>query len=218
MNKIFYLHIKKAGGTSIKKSLSPNYVRTKTNLTTFIGRPKNEWNDIINTWRIPLGDYDYKRMLFAKKYLYTEEEFSKLIKFVVVRNPYDRAVSSWKYLYGKTLHPKNILKRFSFELFLRDLPDIWKNKSNIHVAKHTIPFWGDITCNDGNLLVDKVFKLEELDSHRDFFIKNFNCESKILHLNKSRPSNNYRKFYNKKTRAMVEKLYENDIFKFGYSY
>lgn len=48
MDKIFYLHIKKAGGTSMKKSLSPNYVRTKTNLTTFIGRPKKEWNDIIN--------------------------------------------------------------------------------------------------------------------------------------------------------------------------
>ena len=38
-------------------------------------------------------------MQFAKKFLYSEEEFQAMYKFTVVRDPYERIFSAWKYLF-----------------------------------------------------------------------------------------------------------------------
>lgn len=215
----FFLHIKKAGGTSFRDSFSPPYIQTnRTNCKTFIALPKEEWNDCLNNYKIPLGEYDYKRMLFAKKYLYTEEEFDSLVKFVIIRNPYDRLVSCWKYLYGNRKDPKFFKKRFSFTYFLEDLPKLWETKYNRHNATHTAPFWEDITDFDDNILVDKVIKLEEINDNIDFF-RQFRDEPLIFkHSNKNRFSNDYRKYYNKKSKTLVEKYFKNDIEKFDYSF
>jgi hypothetical protein len=126
-DSIFWLHVKKAGGTSLRDVLSPFYVLADDRYTypkPFIASPREQWNDILNNYRIPLGKYDYKRMLFAKKHLYTEEEFCRLYKFVVVRNPYDRAVSAWKYIGRNNFLDLRFQKmKRSFSYFLDSLPD-----------------------------------------------------------------------------------------------
>ncbi|MFB6258243.1 MAG: hypothetical protein ABEH38_06090, partial [Flavobacteriales bacterium] len=68
----FWLHIKKSGGESFRETFTPPYVQTKRkrNFKPFIALPKAEWNDALNNYRLPLGEYDYKRMLFAKRFLY----------------------------------------------------------------------------------------------------------------------------------------------------
>lgn len=80
MDKIkpfLWLHIKKCGGTSMREALIPYYKETnRKEALPFIALPKDEWNDALNNYRIPLGKYDFKRMLFAKRFLYSEEEFS----------------------------------------------------------------------------------------------------------------------------------------------
>ena len=59
--------------------------------------PQEEWNDSLNNYRVPLGDFDYRHMLFVKTYLYEAKAFDDALKFAVVRNLYDRLVSCWKY-------------------------------------------------------------------------------------------------------------------------
>lgn len=169
--EFFWLHIKKCGGTSFRESFTPPYVLTKrksTDSQPFISRPKTEWNDILNNYRIPLGEFNNRRMLFAKRYLYRDEEFNAMYKFVIVRNPYDRMVSAWKYLFRKKSilaprfllgSPKLWLMKLNFHYFLKQLPKYWMNKGNRHITTHTFPIWPDITDEEGNLLIDEIFKL-----------------------------------------------------------
>ena len=102
MQKIFWLHIKKSAGQATRKALEPYYVQTerKNNPKSFIQAPKEEWNDILNNFRTPLGPYQFRRSLFAQRYLY-ENEFEAMLKFAFVREPIDRCISQFFYLWRK---------------------------------------------------------------------------------------------------------------------
>lgn len=94
-NPFFWVHIRKAGGTSIKKALKEVYVTSPRPCPQpFVSILKEQWNDDLNNDRLPLRTYDFKRTLFAKRYLYPPSDWDMMFKFVVVRNPYDRAVSA----------------------------------------------------------------------------------------------------------------------------
>jgi hypothetical protein len=225
MENFFWLHIKKVAGNSIREALKGHYIQTdRINPKPFIALPKEEWNDNLNNYRIPLGEYDFKRMLFAKTFLYSETEFENMFKFVFVRNPYDRTVSSWRYIsrYSKKWKYLNKIlpAKKCYELFLEQLSKEWKTKSNRHTATHTAPYLSDITDNNGNYLVDFVGKLENIDHDFAVVCKELNIENKSLsRLNlTSSKTKHYSRFYTKKAKQIVEDLYKNDIKEFGYTF
>jgi hypothetical protein len=225
----FWLHIKKAAGSSFRNSFTPPYIDTdRSNIFSqpFISLPKNQWNDTLNNYRIPLGKYDFKRMLFAKEFLYTKEEFDNLHKFCIVRNPYSRAVSCWKYL---TLVNKSNFKKFatlrilkqkvSFQYFLEALPEYWETKEDRHIATHTAPIWNDITDNKGELLMDSIFRLENMEEDFKKIKQIVNCSSTSMsHINNTKNNTNYRKEYTTKTKKLVEKYFGEDLEKLSYSF
>lgn len=148
-----WLHIRKAGGTSLRDALGDAYVQVDrfATPTPFVALPKAAWNDNLNNYRVPLGPYEWKRMLFAKKFLYREEEFDQHFKFAIVRNPYDRAVSAWRYLSKKWTFtwPRQVISHYRFDHFLERLPEFWdKIATERHVATHTAPIWPDITDDE----------------------------------------------------------------------
>jgi len=218
----FWLHIKKCGGESFRDTFTPPYVQTDrvNNPTPFIAAPKSEWNDVLNNYRIPLGEYDYKRTLFAKKFLYTAEEFDHMFKFAIIRNPYDRAVSTWKYLLNsKLLYPKRLHMKFSFEKFLTEIPNFWKSKSDRHIATHTAPIWPDITDESGKLLLDQLLKLEHISDDITILQEKLGWDiSHFSHVNKNRRTSEYHKHYNAKTRKLVEALYKDDFENLNYEF
>jgi len=222
MQDFFWLHIKKCGGQSFRKTFTPPYVQTDREVQPkpFIAVPKEEWNDVLNNYRIPLGEYDYKRALFAKTHLYSDEEFEAMFKFAIVRNPYDRAVSNWKYLMNRQfLYPRRMYMKLSFEKFLKEIPKFWIDKSDRHIATHTAPIWGDVTDENGKLLMDALLRLENIsdDIHILKDKLGWNVDQ-FSHINKNRRSTDYRKFYNKKTRRLVEELYKDDLEFLNYDY
>lgn len=220
----FWLHIKKSAGQSIRTALGDAYQRTdRSNPTPFIALPRAEWNDNLNNFRIPLGEYDYRRMLFAKRFLFDDEEsFRNTFKFAVVRNPYDRALSCWRYLYSRhTRLWRRTLTYFSFEYFLRSLPEIWAEKRNRHIATHTAPIWPDIIDQDGiTVLLDDIAYLERLpeDFARIASAIGLNKTS-LPHKNPGRRTsqNPVSRHYTRKTRALVERLYEDDFVNLYYN-
>ena len=68
----------------------------------FVQSNFSEYNDILNNYRIPLGEYTFKRALFAKKYLY-KENWDKLFSFAFSREPIDRCISMFYYLFWQKI-------------------------------------------------------------------------------------------------------------------
>ena len=102
--------------------------------------------------------------------------------------------------------------KYSLVHFLEELPAIWKSKRNRSFATHTAPIWPDISDENGELLVDKIYRLEKMQvAIEDLNIRLGTTVQSFSHANKNRGSSEYRKFYSLKSRKLVEKLYGQDI-------
>lgn len=68
----FWLHIKKSAGITTRAFLKPYYeeVDRVNKPPSFIQSDPKQYNDILNNYRVLLGEYQFKRALFAKTYLY----------------------------------------------------------------------------------------------------------------------------------------------------
>ncbi|MBS2212133.1 sulfotransferase family 2 domain-containing protein [Carboxylicivirga mesophila] len=224
-NTFLWLHLRKCGGQSFRKSFSPPYIQSdREDPIPFIALPKEQWNDALNNHRIPLGGYDYKRLLFAKKFLYDEEEFNNLYKFTIVRNPYDRAVSLWRYLMNTREAHKlpgsrmRIILKHSFSKFLSHIPYFMESKVSRSFATHVAPQWDDLTDMNNNLLVNEYFRIENINQGITILNQKLNTNiTEFSHINKSL-RNSYQKHYSKKTLKQVEALYASDIENLDYEF
>ncbi|ORT50697.1 hypothetical protein ST37_08230 [Vibrio sp. qd031] len=220
MNKYLWLHIRKAGGTSLKEILGPSYAVSEWKYgTPFVALDKSQWNNNLNNHLVSLGEYEYKRMLFAQKFLYTEQEFAEMYKFAIVRNPYFRAVSCWKYLtkHWTLTKPRLMMAKRSFPYFLDMLPEFWETRFDRHVSTHTAPMWQDITDEHGTVLLDDVFKLENIHNDIVTICDKLGVEQHALKKKNSSNINNYDEYLTPKNIARIEGLYHEDIEHFGYT-
>lgn len=179
---IFWLHIKKSAGQSTRKMLHPLYreVDRGRKPACFIQSDPADYNDILNNYRVPLGNYQFRRSLFAKKYLY-QERFDELLKFAFCRNPVDRCISQFFYLWHRGGAPQSLalpllmLRDFrftrpvayDFDRFLVAIEEARESDSynkpyGLHFRTHVAAMWDDITDEDGKMLLDHVFRLEDL--------------------------------------------------------
>ena len=217
-----WLHIKKAAGQSVRNALSDVYVQTnRSTPSPFIALPKREWNDNLNNYRVPLGEYDYRRMLFVKRFLFPDT-FKDMFKFCIVRNPYTRAVSSFLYEIRKDRSEKLLTRaapRKRFKQYLESLPRVWERTRPRHRALHAAPVIPDITDETGALLVDFVGRLESIESDIDTICDAIGVARRELPRKHSTGgTTNYESFYDRTTRRLVEKLYGDDIERLGYRF
>lgn len=180
----FWLHIKKSAGSSIRKLLQPYYkeVDRDKKPPNFIQSHPAEYNDILNNYRVVLGEYQFRRCLFAKNYLY-KDEWNDIFSFAFSRNPTDRCLSMFYYLYlNDAGFIRNLMRSlkgsvntrklhfstaFAFDAFLENVQKARVSDSiyrpfGSHFTTHTAPVWEDITDLDGNILLKTVFRLENL--------------------------------------------------------
>ena len=179
-----WLHIKKSAGSSTRRILQPHYlIVDKLKFPKcFIQAEKKEYNDILNNYRVVLGEYQFKRALFAATFLYPNT-WEKQFSFAFSRNPIDRCISMFHYLcwnknqikpmfLPKQALPTNIENRgdyasYAFDNFLalneeaRKSPSIYHPIDN-HFTTHTNPMWNDVTDNNGKQLLTRIYRLEHL--------------------------------------------------------
>lgn len=158
LNNYIFFHIPKCGGTSINEIL-PNKERVRLIEHTHL--------NYVNT---KVAFEENNEMNF----------FNNCKKFAIVRNPYDRAVSLFRYIkQHKDHHLHNRLINHDFTQFCYFLKNVGDDKittSHQHL------------CNDNGFIDDsiKIFKLEEINSHleeiSDIIEEKIN---KIPHINKS---------------------------------
>lgn len=193
-NKLIFLHIPKNAGTAITDAEGMDF--------THIGHHFPDF--------------------YRKNFPY---EWENYIKFAVVRNPWDRVVSNYEYgrmaeshwhsVSGKSqygVHPDyQHLSNLTFKETLR----IFKDKRDF--LKHQ--GWESqhpyIYDNNGNLLLEHVFKLDELGDNYEFkkLVPN------LTHKNKSNKKHkSYRDYYDDETIEIVSEIYVKDITLFNFKF
>jgi len=129
-------------------------------------------------------------------------------KFAVIRNPWDKFVSSWKYC--------NSTKNRKMMDVLLNLPEKDTEPHDWHHLTRTQ--WEFLVNRDGELRCDFFVRFEHLqeDLNRVFSILGLPTQT-IPHDNrtKRRP---YSKYYNDETRELVAEIYKKDIEGFGYDF
>ncbi|NNL99894.1 MAG: sulfotransferase family 2 domain-containing protein, partial [Gammaproteobacteria bacterium] len=182
--QLFWLHVKKSAGISTRALLQPHYreVDRANKPATFIQSDRVEYNDILNNFRVVLGEYQFRRCLFAKRFLY-REQWESLYSFVFAREPVDRCISMFFYLYwpdrgfagnlarivGRSLATGTFMynTRYAFDRLLDHAAQARGSDSiyrplGLHFTTHTAPMWDDVPDLDGKVLLTAVFRLENL--------------------------------------------------------
>ena len=232
---------------------------------TFIDIPKTATTSIHNALDDVYEDYNFvkllrdasrknrdkeKRTWFRHQTLQSRilngEAVTDTYTFTVVRDPYARLVSMWKYLHAvksETLDPEAIrdhgrhgeacvrylsdvkdfdthvervymYDRFPRDMSRRPVPPInWIDGKSLNLMKSMV------TLNDDpdTVAVDFVLKFESLRRDWKQLCKNLEIPFKPLpNFNSSPDKTPWRKFYTRRTRAIVRDLYLDDFITFGY--
>ena len=155
----------------------------------------------------------YYKQVFKNRY-------SDFFTFTIVRNPWDRLYSSYKFLQkgGINIHDKN-----AFETHLsiyKDFEDFVINGLNekiISKITHFIPQHEFICDKNGEIIVDYVGKFENLNKAVDKINDILKSEFKIEHHNKTNKKN-YKDIYTTEMIVKVNQIYQKDIDIFEYNF
>lgn len=183
-DSFFWLHIKKSAGISTRHLLQPYYPEVdRTHWpVNFIQSPADQHNDILNNYRMLLGEYQFKRSLFAKEVLY-KREWDNMLSFAFAREPVSRCISMFYYLYWHSGSLKSLIKSAAqktlktrklhystagaFDHFLdyvakAQYADSIYSPLGSHFSTHTNSMWRDVTDHDGTVLLTRIYRLESL--------------------------------------------------------
>lgn len=147
-----------------------------------------------------------------------DPELPDLPTFTVVRNPYDRAVSMWKFASQKRLlnpiDPSISFIDYLHNHFTKPFPS-WRAEFKLHTFNSSTnyvqeEFYSSTSMLDyitihGVIAVDKIIRFEDLDID----VKINVSEKRI---------NNYRDVYTDKAKNIVYSCWEKDIKYFGYEF
>ena len=201
-HRFIFVHIYKNAGSSITEALKPVIAQ--------------EWrweiNPIFRKLKIsaldlqPFSAHVNTQAIIDKL---GKDVFDSYFSFAIVRNPWDWQVSLFKYMQKNEKHHQHELavKFQSFDEYIE-----WRCAEEVRFQKDFI------YSRDGELLVDFVGKLENLEQDFAEICKRIDIPS--IQLPRVNVSNTepYQNFYNDRTREMVKAAFEPDISLFNYSF
>lgn len=189
--KCIFIHIPKTAGTSVEQFIRDN--------------GKNE---------IYYFGVKNKRSLHHYTSLDLKKEiptfFNSYYKFSIVRNPYDRLLSEYYWTPIKDIGYKSGATKAEF---LDYVSNIVKNNlySNNIYNEHFIPQY--MFVYGKKLLVDNIFKYEDLEFVKEFLKKKLNINNEFPILNKSKFE---KEGWNERQKERIYKLYSHDFILFNY--
>ena len=154
--------------------------------------------------------------------IFGPKEFNRYFKFTFVRNPFDRLVSAFFFLKKGGMNPKdkkwaeeNLAAHESFDAFVKN----WVTPENIRSARHFSPQSDYICLGKKRPSVDFIGYYENLEADFQIISRKLNLNSTLAEMNRTPSrSKDYREYYTDETRAIVAKVYADDIQLLGYTF
>lgn len=143
------------------------------------------------------------------------EVFNEFFKFAFVRNPWDLQVSLYHFMLRDPAIPRHAEVKAcgSFDAFIE-----WVLKTPDPYPKGITKLQSEMLADSqGKLLVDFIGRYETLSADYARVCEKVGVDAPLPHLNKS-AHQDYRSYYNDRTRDLVAENFKNDIELFGYSF
>lgn len=181
---VVFVHVRKAAGTSIKRALS-------------VPAP---WDSYLQD-----GTADSNWPAFAER--------DRYVVFAVVRNPWDRFVSAWHYLYAYRYR--------SIDDVLNDLPQPDGDRQERHDYRHLTRQQTDLLIDgDGRWAIDRVLRFERLQEDFDSLCRDLGIHPiQLGHVQRTAGrSPGYRDLFSPEALETFAKHYERDVHLLGYDF
>ena len=156
---------------------------------------------------------------------YDPVKFDVFFKFSVVRNPWDRMVSSFHYLkqggigfFDKDFSDKYLLDCNEFSDFLAKMMQDKKFESKVLSWVHFVPQINFLSLDGDAIDVDLCVKLEDLPNSFDMVCKKLGVVSKVMLKDNASIRKDYRSYYSAVTAKYVGELYCKDVSLLGYEF
>ena len=193
---VYFIHIPKCGGTTIEGLFE------QLKFDTFLA-PK-DYREVRKYLKLPPTHFDISMIenMFRLDAIYS---------FAIVRNPYDRILSDYKWAKTRTNNTQ-FFQKMSFEEFCFHCFKEYSNNSG-YLANHITPQHQFVSNN-----VNKVFKLERgLEAAVEEVFTDIGVQlNQKLVLNKVNATADEAIQVNQKTKDSIYEFYEEDFKIFGY--
>lgn len=198
-----FIHIPKCGGTSVESAIWEEHEKTEENL----------WMGFLDPYhnKFQTGGLQHLKALQIRQQI-GRKKFATLFKFSIIRNPFARAVSQYLYMASRA-DLRDYIGMDTGDSFLTYLYKIQKRS---HVQwQQQVSFLYDYK---GNLLVDLVISLEQINGLPDLLRKNtsINIQS-IPRANTHTNKYDYKDYLCNESATIISDLYLEDFEAFDYS-
>ena len=143
---------------------------------------------------------------------------NKIQSFTVVRNPFDRLVSCWKYYVQRGKCNFETLEEFVFaERYMNPTSSNPKKKLVVENIGHV----NSISYNSMNSFINQdtiILRYENLVEDFKIIQNMFDRHTPLNWLNGSNREEGYRQYYNEKTKEYISQLYADDLRIFNYKF
>jgi hypothetical protein len=197
-NTIF-VHIPKTAGQSVE--------------TIFLEQHKLRWDEraplLLKYNPDPSRGPERLAHLLAREYLeydyVSNYEFARFFTFAIVRNPYDRTISDYRYFHR--------VPRVSFKEFIESLP----YGNYFDLARHAEKQVEFVRNREGKIILDRIVKFERLFEELEPILKTiFGIDVRLPHINKSQGPNMPSSTLSDECKRLIYRRYEEDFDVFKY--
>jgi hypothetical protein len=192
-HKTVFVHIPKTAGSSIERSLKP-YQDIKH---VALRRVNKTLNSLGSTKRL----FNINEMTHASASDYVKElgaNYERYFTFAVVRNPFDRMVSSFEFSKLRGMHDCSFN-----EYVLGSSSDDVRDQSSY------------VTDDHGNVIVSFIGRFERLNQDYAQVAKRIQLPLRLPHLNRT-VRRRYSEYYDDSTEAAVRERFARDFMMFNY--
>jgi chondroitin 4-sulfotransferase 11 len=145
-----------------------------------------------------------------------EKSYHKSFKFAVVRNPWSKVVSHYKYRI-KTNQTGMKDTNISFKDWVKATYGETKNSVYYDKPKMFYPQVEWLKDNSNQVSVDQIIKFENLAEEFELVRKKIGIATSLPHKNKTN-KDNYRDYYDSETKKIIQAWFQEDIKLFNYSF